>query len=83
MAAGARYVRRFPHHPAGGRAMSSVFPILMTVLLAAVAIILALGLWNLLRGGNSSRSQSLMRMRILFQFIAVVVVMAALYIASR
>ena len=67
----------------GGRAMSSVFPILMTVLLAAVAIILALGLWNLLRGGNSSRSQSLMRMRILFQFIAVVVVMAALYIASR
>lgn len=53
------------------------------IVLAAVAIVLALGLWNMLRGGSPNRSQNLMRLRILFQFIAVVVVMAALYIAGR
>jgi len=57
--------------------------IAIPVLLAAVAIILALGLWNLMRGGSPSRSQNLMRLRILVQFIAVVVVVAALYIAGR
>lgn len=57
--------------------------LVIPVLLAAVVVILALGLWNLMRGGSPNRSQSLMRLRILFQFIAVVVVMTALYIASR
>jgi Hypoxia induced protein conserved region len=57
--------------------------LVIPILLAAVAVILALGLWNLMRGGSPNRSQKLMRLRILFQFIAVVVVMAALYIAGR
>ena len=63
--------------------MSGIFSIIVPVALASVAIVLALGLWNMMRGGSSSRSQNLMRMRILFQFIAVVVVMPALYIAGR
>jgi hypothetical protein len=56
---------------------------LIPVALAAVLIVLALGLWNMMRGGSASRSQNLMRLRILFQFIAVVLVMTALYIAGR
>lgn len=63
--------------------MSGLFSILVPIALGAVAVVLALGLWNMARGGSSSRSQNLMRMRILFQFIALVVVMTALYIAGR
>lgn len=56
---------------------------LIPVALAAVSVILLLGLVNMMRGGSANRSQTLMRLRILFQFIAIVVVMAALYFAGR
>jgi len=59
------------------------FNILIPLAVAGVVIVLALGLYNLMRGGNPNRSQSLMRMRILIQFIAVVLIVAALYIAGR
>ena len=49
----------------------------------AVGIILVLGLLNMARGGTASRSQKLMRLRILFQFVAVVLVMTALYFSTR
>jgi len=51
--------------------------------MAAVAFILVLGLLNMARGGTPSRSQKLMRLRILFQFVAVVVIMTALYFSTR
>ena len=57
--------------------------ILIPIALAAVLVVLALGLHNLMRGGRPNRSQKLMRLRILFQFIAVVLVVAALYIANK
>ena len=63
--------------------MSTLFSFLIPVSLAAVLVILALGLWNMMRGGSANRSQKLMRMRILFQFIALVVIMTALYVSSR
>ena len=63
--------------------MDTLFSLLIPAALAAVLVILALGLWNMMRGGSSNRSQRLMRMRVLFQFIALVVVMAALYISGR
>ena len=50
--------------------------------LAAVALVLVLGLWNMLRGGSPSRSQTLMRWRVGLQFLAIIVVMAAIWIAS-
>jgi hypothetical protein len=53
--------------------------LLLPVMLAAVSIVLLLGLWNMMRGGNPGRSQTLMRWRILLQFIAIVVAMAAIY----
>lgn len=63
--------------------MQTAIQFLIPILLAAVAVILFMGLWNMMRGGSAGRSQTLMRMRILFQFIAVIVVMAALYFAGR
>ncbi|MEM7214714.1 MAG: twin transmembrane helix small protein [Pseudomonadota bacterium] len=51
--------------------------------MVAVAIVLVIGLLNMARGGTPSRSQKLMRLRILFQFVAVVLVMTALYFSTR
>jgi len=47
--------------------------------LIAVAIVLALGLWNMLRAGPGNTSQKLMRWRVVLQFVAIVIVMAAIY----
>jgi hypothetical protein len=63
--------------------MDSMIHFLIPVALAAVAVILLLGFVNMMRGGSANRSQTLMRMRILFQFIAIAIVMAALYFAGR
>jgi hypothetical protein len=49
---------------------------------AAVAVVLFLGLVNMMRGGSGNRSQMLMRWRVILQFIAIIVVMAALYISQ-
>lgn len=46
----------------------------------AVAVILGMGLVNMMRGGSPNRSQSLMRMRVLFQFIAIVIIMTTIWI---
>lgn len=48
-----------------------------------VGVILFLGILNMAKGGSASRSQKLMRMRILMQFLAVVAVMTALYFTTR
>jgi hypothetical protein len=45
----------------------------------AVAVVLLLGLWNMMRGGNPGRSQKLMRWRVGLQFLAIIIIMAALY----
>ena len=50
------------------------------IALAAVGTVLLLGLWNMMRGGSPNRSQMLMRWRIVLQFIAICLVMAAVYI---
>ncbi|MCB1491498.1 MAG: twin transmembrane helix small protein [Rhodobiaceae bacterium] len=52
---------------------------LVPVALAAVAIVLLAGLWNMMRGGPANVSQKLMRWRVLLQFIAIVVVMITIY----
>jgi len=48
-----------------------------------VAVILAMGIWNMAKGGSASRSQKLMRYRIAAQFIAVILVMTTLYFSTR
>lgn len=51
------------------------------VLLAclAVALVLLFGLANMMRGGSASLSQRLMRLRVLLQFAAVVVIMGVVW----
>lgn len=57
--------------------------ILVSVALGAVAIVLVLGLANMLRGGDSNRSQMLMRWRVVLQFIAIIIIMGAIWYAGR
>lgn len=53
---------------------------LITVLACVVvAVILFMGLWNMFRGGDANRSQMLMRARVIAQFVALVVLLGALY----
>lgn len=51
--------------------------------LAAVATVLLLGLRNMVWGRSTSASQSLMRWRVLLQFIALWLVMAAFFLSAR
>ena len=57
--------------------------ILVPVAIIAVAIILLLGLINMMRGGSPQRSQRLMQLRVLFQFIALVVIMITIWALGR
>ena len=63
--------------------MSAVLSALIPISLIAVAIVLVLGLWNMLRAGPGNRSQNLMRWRVVLQFVAIVIVMAAVYFTGR
>lgn len=51
--------------------------------IAAVFIVLVMGLVNMMRGGNSNRSQMLMRWRVGLQFIAILIIMGVLWFAQR
>jgi len=51
------------------------------VLLAcvAVAVVLLLGLVNMMRGGSANVSQKLMRLRVLLQFLAILLIMGVVW----
>ncbi len=57
--------------------------IVMTLALGAVALVLLMGLWNMMRGGSANRSQTLMRWRVILQFVAIIVMLAALWFTRR
>ena len=61
----------------------NIFNYLVPVAIATVAVVLLLGLWNMMRGGSASRSQNLMRWRVMLQFAAIIIIMAALWLANR
>jgi Hypoxia induced protein conserved region len=52
---------------------------LVPIATVAVAFVLLLGLVNMLRGGSPSRSQRLMRARVLLQFTAIIVIMGVVW----
>ena len=56
---------------------------MVPIAIAAVAIVLLLGLINMMRGGSPNTSQKLMRMRVLLQFVAIVVIMATIWMLGR
>jgi len=49
----------------------------------AVAVVLVLGLFNMMRGGSPNTSQKLMRLRVLLQFVAIIVIMATIWALGR
>ena len=53
---------------------------MVPIAIAAVAIVLLFGLINMMRGGSPNTSQKLMRMRVLLQFVAIIVIMATIWI---
>ena len=63
--------------------MESFARTLVPIAIAIVAVILLFGLWNMMRGGSPNTSQNLMRARIVAQFVAIVLIMAALWIMGR
>jgi len=56
---------------------------LVPAAIVAVAIVLLLGLINMMRGGSPNRSQKLMRLRVLLQFVAIVVIMVTIWAMGR
>ena len=57
--------------------------IILPIAVAAVALVLLLGLVNMLRGGSPDRSQKLMRLRVLLQFVAIIITMLAVWAMGR
>ena len=57
--------------------------IILPIALGAVAVVLVLGLVNMMRGGSPNTSQKLMRLRVLLQFAAIVVVMFTIWALGR
>jgi hypothetical protein len=56
---------------------------IVPVAIGAVAIVLVLGLFNMLRGGSPNLSQTLMRWRIALQFVAIVIIMITVWAMHR
>jgi hypothetical protein len=54
--------------------------IMVPIAIGAVAVVLLLGLINMMRGGSPHLSQRLMRLRVLMQFIALIVIMLTIWI---
>jgi hypothetical protein len=64
--------------------MSSVMSLyLVPIAVGAVAVVLILGLGNMLRGGSPNRSQKLMRLRVVLQFVAIIIIMATIWAMGK
>ena len=62
--------------------MASFFYYLALVAMAAVVFVLIRGLFNMMRGGSGNLSNKLMQLRILLQFIAVVLIVIVLWLTG-
>ena len=62
-----------------------IWDLLILVSLLAVVLTLAFGIYALFKGGDFGRSYSnkLMRLRVLLQFVAVLILVAAFYFHRR
>jgi len=65
--------------------METLFRILIPAALITVAAVLAIGIYALFRGGDFGRSYSnkLMRLRVVVQAVAIVILVASLWWRSR
>ena len=53
------------------------------IAIGAVAVVLLFGLANMMRGGSPNASQRLMRLRVLLQFVAIIVIMTTIWLMHR
>jgi hypothetical protein len=63
--------------------MNSLVDLVVPFALFAVAAVLVLGLFNMMRGGSPNLSQRLMRWRVGLQFLAIVIVILVLWLKSQ
>ena len=59
--------------------MTSIPDLIVPIAVLAVAFVLLLGLFNMLRGGSANRSQKLMRTRVVLQFLAIILIMGVIW----
>jgi len=57
--------------------------VVVPIAIGAVAVVLVLGRVNMMRGGSPNTSQRLMRLRVLLQFVAIVIVMFTIWMMGR
>jgi Hypoxia induced protein conserved region len=63
--------------------MNSVMSGVVPIAVGAVAVVLLLGLFNMLKGGSANTSQKLMRWRVGLQFVAIVLIMLVIWLKAR
>jgi hypothetical protein len=63
--------------------MATVFQFASYAAAAAVAVVLLMGLVNMAKAGSPNTSQTLMRLRVMLQFLAIVVLMGLLWSSGR
>lgn len=59
--------------------MQTALNIAIALALLFVVIVLGMGLWNMLKGGPGNTSQRLMRLRVIGQGIALILLLGALF----
>jgi hypothetical protein len=57
--------------------------IILPIAVAAVALVLLMGLVNMMKGGSPNTSQKLMRLRVLLQFVAIVITMLTVWVMGH
>ena len=57
--------------------------VVVPIAIGAVGVVLCFGLWNTMRGASANLSQRLMRLRVLLQFIAIVIIMVTIWALNR
>lgn len=63
--------------------MDGIFKTAAMIVMAAVVVALMVGLRNMMRGGDGNFSNKMMQLRVFLQFIAVLLIVGALYFARH
>ena len=59
--------------------MDIIFKFLAVIAIAAVTIVLLIGLRNMMKGGDANFSNKMMQLRILLQLVAIILIVGAIY----
>lgn len=60
--------------------MQTALNIAIALALLFVVVVLGMGLWNMIKGGSGNTSQKLMRLRVAGQAVALLLLLAALFL---